>query len=208
MQRVQPSGPYVLGGYSFGGVVALEIAQQLVARGERVALLVLLDPPSLDPQRTPRGGSIRSVFNPAQPGTVVPHLRRLAGLRPAQYWSYILPRVVDRLASTVPALRLWSIRRIYSLCLRMGCRLPAFARKTYIFDIYDRARERYTPRPYSAPALLFKAASRSYGDSSDWEQMLTACEVRTLHATHRQMRSASHIHLWANDLRAALLSAL
>src|SRR5262249_28590675 len=38
----QPEGPYYLGGYSFGGSVALEMAQQLQARGETVALLVIL----------------------------------------------------------------------------------------------------------------------------------------------------------------------
>lgn len=41
--RVQPRGPYHIGGYSFGGLVAYEIAQILQARGERVAVLALLD---------------------------------------------------------------------------------------------------------------------------------------------------------------------
>lgn len=39
----QPAGPYRLLGFSFGGVVAFEIAQQLRARGETVALLAILD---------------------------------------------------------------------------------------------------------------------------------------------------------------------
>jgi thioesterase domain-containing protein len=43
IQRVQPVGPYVVGGFSFGGVVAFEIARQLLARKEEVALLVLLE---------------------------------------------------------------------------------------------------------------------------------------------------------------------
>ena len=42
---VQPKGPYFLGGYSFGGTVALEMATQIVRQGEEVSLLVLLDPP-------------------------------------------------------------------------------------------------------------------------------------------------------------------
>ncbi|WP_013334491.1 condensation domain-containing protein [Gloeothece verrucosa] len=42
---VQPQGPYYLGGLSFGGLVAFEIAQQLYAKGEQVALLVLFDTP-------------------------------------------------------------------------------------------------------------------------------------------------------------------
>jgi amino acid adenylation domain-containing protein len=43
MQTVQPTGPYLLGGWSMGGVVAFEMAQQLGAQGQPVALLALLD---------------------------------------------------------------------------------------------------------------------------------------------------------------------
>jgi pimeloyl-ACP methyl ester carboxylesterase len=43
MRRVQPTGPYHLGGWSFGGFVAFEMARQLHAAGERVGSLVLLD---------------------------------------------------------------------------------------------------------------------------------------------------------------------
>lgn len=43
LRTLQPSGPYQLGGWSFGGVVAFEMAQQLHRQGEQVALLALLD---------------------------------------------------------------------------------------------------------------------------------------------------------------------
>jgi thioesterase domain-containing protein len=43
MRTVQPDGPYLVAGYSSGGVVAFEVAQQLAAAGQRVALLALLD---------------------------------------------------------------------------------------------------------------------------------------------------------------------
>ncbi|HKR15457.1 MAG TPA: amino acid adenylation domain-containing protein [Pyrinomonadaceae bacterium] len=43
MRRVQPHGPYLLGGWSFGGFVALETARQLSAMGEEIALLAILD---------------------------------------------------------------------------------------------------------------------------------------------------------------------
>jgi thioesterase domain-containing protein/acyl carrier protein len=49
LRRVQPSGPYRLVGWSFGGVIAFEMARQLRAAGESVALLTLLD------SRCPRG---------------------------------------------------------------------------------------------------------------------------------------------------------
>ena len=43
MVEVQPQGPYLLGGWSFGGYVAVEIARELRRRGEEVPLLALLD---------------------------------------------------------------------------------------------------------------------------------------------------------------------
>jgi non-ribosomal peptide synthetase component F/thioesterase domain-containing protein/acyl carrier protein len=43
IRTIQPVGPYLLAGESFGGVVAYEMAQQLQAQGERVSLLALLD---------------------------------------------------------------------------------------------------------------------------------------------------------------------
>jgi acetoacetyl-CoA synthetase len=43
IRQVQPRGPYLLAGYSLGGLVTLEMAQQLTANGEKVALLAMLD---------------------------------------------------------------------------------------------------------------------------------------------------------------------
>jgi thioesterase domain-containing protein/acyl carrier protein len=43
IKTLQPEGPYLLGGLSFGGVIAFEVAQQLVSQGDQVALLALFD---------------------------------------------------------------------------------------------------------------------------------------------------------------------
>jgi amino acid adenylation domain-containing protein len=43
MRAVQPDGPYLLGGWSMGGLIAYEMTQQLQAQGETVDLLVLID---------------------------------------------------------------------------------------------------------------------------------------------------------------------
>jgi amino acid adenylation domain-containing protein len=43
IRAAQPHGPFFLGGYCMGGVIALEIAQQLRALGEHVALVTMLD---------------------------------------------------------------------------------------------------------------------------------------------------------------------
>ncbi|HEY8536257.1 MAG TPA: amino acid adenylation domain-containing protein, partial [Vicinamibacterales bacterium] len=46
LRRVQPRGPYFLGAVCAGAVVALEMAQRLREAGERVAPLLLIDPPA------------------------------------------------------------------------------------------------------------------------------------------------------------------
>jgi malonyl CoA-acyl carrier protein transacylase len=43
IQEIQPNGPYFLGGHSFGGKVAFEIANQLQDQGEEVSLLAIMD---------------------------------------------------------------------------------------------------------------------------------------------------------------------
>lgn len=43
IQSIQPHGPYILGGWSLGGVIAFELARHLQSRGEIVKQLVLLD---------------------------------------------------------------------------------------------------------------------------------------------------------------------
>jgi thioesterase domain-containing protein len=52
MRQVQSRGPYLIGGWSFGGTVAFEMARQLNEAGERVALLALLDSGVGDPELT------------------------------------------------------------------------------------------------------------------------------------------------------------
>ncbi|MDI9886414.1 amino acid adenylation domain-containing protein [Streptomyces sp. HNM0645] len=49
LRTVQPHGPYSIGGWSFGGFVALEIARRLRAANEQVAHLLVLDTTALDP---------------------------------------------------------------------------------------------------------------------------------------------------------------
>ena len=44
LRSVQPEGPYFLGGFCGGGLLAFEVAQQLRAQGQEVRLLVLIEP--------------------------------------------------------------------------------------------------------------------------------------------------------------------
>ncbi|RRV24030.1 non-ribosomal peptide synthetase [Pseudomonas sp. p99-361] len=50
LRKVQPHGPYLIGGWSYGGFVAFEIANQLIAAGERVDNVLVLDTMALSDQ--------------------------------------------------------------------------------------------------------------------------------------------------------------
>lgn len=82
IRQVQPNGPYRLAGYSFGALVALEMARRLTAEGQSIEFLFLLDPmtpshskgapqdvtqprPECDPANPPRKGDPKP---PQQPG--------------------------------------------------------------------------------------------------------------------------------------------
>src|SRR5690606_29581704 len=54
IREVQQSGPYLIGGYSGGGVIALEMARQLRLKNEEVAIVVLID--TFHPHIPPREG--------------------------------------------------------------------------------------------------------------------------------------------------------
>jgi thioesterase domain-containing protein len=77
----QPSGPYLLAGHSFGGIVAYEMAQQLLARGERVEQLVLMDSPGPGQMPVQLGSNddIQDYFQ-----RMAPELFRKLFLRPSE----------------------------------------------------------------------------------------------------------------------------
>jgi len=78
MRSVQPRGPYFLGGFSFGGLVGYEIAQQLRAMGEEAALLALFDtyPGNVN---FGTGSFLRMLLNPS-----------------LQHWLHDVPRAIQK----------------------------------------------------------------------------------------------------------------
>ncbi|MBC8352031.1 MAG: acyltransferase domain-containing protein [Planctomycetes bacterium] len=50
MKQIQPDGPYMLAGYSVGGIIVVELARELRRQGNEVSLLVALDPPTHIPR--------------------------------------------------------------------------------------------------------------------------------------------------------------
>jgi amino acid adenylation domain-containing protein len=86
----QPHGPYAIGGYCIGAVLAYEIAVQLRREGYVVALLMMVDPPgpSSFKMRNPLGARLS---NPCYA------VRRIMKLGPRGCWLKISERVAERL---------------------------------------------------------------------------------------------------------------
>ncbi len=103
----QPEGPYLLGGECIGGIVAFEMAQQLLARGEEVSLLALLDTVS-EYAAPPRVGSLAWTIDLLRRG--VSKLRGAAAgaplLTPHSETLYRRRAAVRRHLATIAAYRL------------------------------------------------------------------------------------------------------
>lgn len=90
MRTVQPSGPYALAGYSFGGLIALEIAQQLRRSGEQIEFLCLIDTYVHERWLT-WSARLRHLGR-----TVERHRRHLRTVPGSQIFPYLMGRVRNR----------------------------------------------------------------------------------------------------------------
>jgi amino acid adenylation domain-containing protein len=210
IRKVRSSGPYFLGGYSFGGIVALEVAQTLRRDGHEVKLLALLDPPSLI-----NNVDARSALRPRLLPLNVTSLRdefrrhrdRVEGFSVRQLVAYLWPRLTDRVEDVLRIsliVRAWQTL-IYKSHLALGRRLPVHVRPRYIQDLYLNARDGYEAQPYDGRVILFKTPDRKYVAESDWEDILTGeIDVHVVDATHTEIREEAFVPLWAERLKTAL----
>ncbi len=77
--QVQPQGPYLLGGFSGGGLIAYEMARQLLARGEKVLAVLMLDTPAREIPRFSLGDKLSMLTQNVQrdgPGVLVEKIAR------------------------------------------------------------------------------------------------------------------------------------
>ncbi|WP_345817024.1 acetoacetate--CoA ligase (plasmid) [Paraburkholderia sp. PREW-6R] len=96
IRLMQPHGPYTLAGYSFGGLIALEIAQQLYRLGDPVELLCLLDT-YVSERYLPWGARMK--YRGSYVARHWQMLRRIPAMQRAQYVSGKLGAAMGRLRS-------------------------------------------------------------------------------------------------------------
>jgi len=203
IRDAQPRGPYFVGGWSAAGVVAYEIAQQLSAQGQEVALLVLFDAvtPAQFAALSPRSLSPARLRRVTQKlGFHWRHLRR-GRLREAP--GYLR----DRLETIREDLkeRAWRIR----YALRLRSRQPIEAGLRDPDQVLLFTYRTYRPRPYRGRVVLFRQRERPRGHSWDpasgWRPLLgDRLEIHEVRGDHRTMFSESNVELLAQALRGCL----
>ena len=204
LRALQSEGPYYLGGFCFGGLLALEVAQQLKAAGEDVALLVLIQTthPAQDHFRSDVG-FLRQWWYRSTTRLAIEKDRLLYGER--GYVQDLVERVMGliRGGTTVAFTRL------------LGDKLSKGAGQSFAYVSalmtaeHDRAADVYEPRPYDGDVLLIRASNALPGLVADtaylgWKGILRGrvdiCEVpghqQTLLLEHRVSHVAKELNAW------------
>ena len=181
---VQPRGPYLLVGYSGGGIVAFEMARRLEATGEAIGVLAFID-----------------TFHPQMPLPQVNASTRLERLR-REGMSYVRA-AVGRLRKSRRDAR--DARRIEEH-LAAGEPIPLALRELHLIRNFDRAAHRYSPSAWTGKALLFKAEEVDYyyqagGPTYGWDNtVLGGIEIVPIPGDHDSLMAGANAERIAQRL--------
>jgi thioesterase domain-containing protein len=180
VRQLRPHGPYLLAGHSLGAAVAYEMAQRLVAAGERVALLAVLDHP---------GPNINLTFL----SWVRFHLSNLSMLRTSDKITYVRHGI------------LWRSR-----VSRAGMRPAEQSQQPAdgsldVFEQALKALREYEIKPWPGRVTLFRARQGSpkvrCDASGGWGQVARGgVEIHEVPGTHMSMLDPPQVQ----ELGAAL----
>jgi thioesterase domain-containing protein len=207
MRTVQPKGPYLLGGYCFGAMIALEMARKLSNEGDEVILLFLLEPPK-NCFSTAASYGAPPLINYSISSRLVYHNTSLGRLPFGNKIAYTFRRVPNAFSffmasithRTKKRIKLF-VCRVYS---RLGRPLPLSLRDFYLLYLYRSAIRKYTPRLYQGKIILCHSDQMSYGDSV--RQMITGgVEVhQIIGANHESILNEPYVGAWAEHLNRHL----
>jgi thioesterase domain-containing protein/acyl carrier protein len=198
IREAQPAGPYRLAGWSFGALVALEMAQQLYRRGEEVRFLASFDAgvggdvPELDDAEILRefiGDRVLDLLTDEGAGLSIDELRRQGGIDEQIVHLLAVARRRDLLPAD------FDLPRVRSL----------FAVRRANF----KAASRYELQPYQGRVTLFRAAEGRilfYREPTlGWHRIaLGGVEIHEVSCTHDNMVRRPWVEALAELLRGCL----
>lgn len=198
----QPQGPYLLGGWSLGGCVAFEIAQQLQKQGHKVALLALLDVINLPIDDDSTLVSWFASYLGTRRNKELPlNYDDLRRLELNEQLSYVLKQAV--IADVVPfntdLAEIWHLFQVYKTGVQISLRQV----------------ENYKLQIYPNRITLFQASEVLNGlngvvrkpslDRRNWSNFSTEpLEFHVVPGNHYTMLIEPHVQILAEELKRCL----
>ncbi|MFY1828316.1 MupA/Atu3671 family FMN-dependent luciferase-like monooxygenase [Myxococcus fulvus] len=199
VRRVRPSGPYRLGGWSTGGIVAQAMARQLEARSEQVELLLLLE--TWSPELYQRA---------EEPGVLMAWFATdlLGGAEVAKLDA-------AKLETLDEAGRLgYLVEHAKALGALPGVELAEMEQRFRVFSRNARALSRYRAEPYRGKVLFLQAEQLAAPPSEtlpapveSWGERLLQAQLHRVPGNHYTMLQAPHVREVA-DRMTCFLDAL
>jgi thioesterase domain-containing protein len=182
IRGVQPHGPYYIGGYSFGGWVAFEMAQQLAEVGETVALLAVLGT-----------GAPPSMSNPR----LFEQINYMAQYSDDYRRLFLNSFMSDAARSAPPS------------PLPGGVAAPGQSPLAVVAAVNNAAQFRYVPRPYGDRITLFVTGEQhaaAFPETTLGWKMLSVKQVpvHLVSGNHLSMFEEPHVSDLAGQLSACL----
>jgi thioesterase domain-containing protein len=193
VRRFRPRGPYRVGGWSFGGVVAWEMARQLRAAGEEVDLVAMLDTAPLS--------DAALAADPRDPAEVMAQtIGGMAG------WG-VLERIrVDEARRDDPREQaVEMIRQLNDPRLLPESRADDVIALTRIRGANLRALATYTLRPYEGEVTYFYAVGSAEAEllasaPEFWGAMAGGIRVHPVSGNHGTILYEPHVHTIARAI--------
>jgi amino acid adenylation domain-containing protein len=209
IRAVQPHGPYYLGGYSFGGKIAYEMARQLATGGEPVGLLAFLEvygPGYLTPyipawlfSRVRNLGRLEVSLADLLPWAMM-HWRNLRQGTPSDRAAYIRSKLAGRIRQLQ---RVWRRSRHHRRSGLAGD--PGLVPRPPKYPAYD-------PGGYNGRVALFRAEKQPLGIRSDpamgWGSLLKGeFEIHSVPGFHDTILFGPRVKRLASMLNESLARA-
>jgi amino acid adenylation domain-containing protein len=195
MLKVQPEGPYFLGGWSMGGAVAFEMAQQLRVRGERVAVLALLDSYAPVYGETKDDLTVLKSFA-LDLGVALDRLNLAGNLRVLKQ-DELLARLLEQAISAEIVDSSFGVKQFQNLF--------------QIFKSNNGAFQTYCPRTYPDRIQLFIAADKPTSVAEDqtkgWSELALEVETHVIPGDHYSILRNPNVERLAERLTACLQEA-
>jgi thioesterase domain-containing protein len=193
IRRVQPKGPYLLGGYSLGGMVAFEMAQRLIAEGNEKVSVVLFDTFCTPPENG-SNGSRNGTESLGQ--NLLAAWQKLAQSSAGEKWQ-----AAKRVAVTVKD---GVHRRVSDLTL------PRSLKKVH--RACEMAVKSYVPRAYPGRLLLFRSRYKPLTQLRDphaaWSRYAAqGLEIREVEGNHENILLEPQVRSVAQELKNYLKAA-